>query len=340
MNDSPRIWTRRPRIIEPRDLVLARATRVGISGHFKLTAHRGDPNRPTKVLEFDNLITDAGLDMIGNAVEGIARAVVGTGTNAPSTLDTTLQTQLAATATTTGSERSDQPSSPYFGHSTVTFRFSQGAAAGNLTEVGVGRSTGSPVPVFSRALILDGMGSPTTLTILSDEFLDVTYTYRIYPNESDVTGGTVVIAGVTYDVTTRASQVTNDQEWLPGVSGMFGGMGSTSLGVPFISTRETQTLGAITSEPSGTAGGATSGVNAAYVNGTYFRDFTLSFSLGDSNFATGIGSLAITMGSALLSSGRAGRWQMNFSGPASAKIPKDNTKIMSMTFRHSWARRP
>jgi len=338
MNDFPRIWTRRPTILEPRDLVVAQAMRTPITGHFKLTVHKGDPNRPSRVLEFDNLITDAGLDMIGQAVEGVGRAVVGTGTNTPSTLDTTLQTQLAVTATVFSSSTGDQPSSPYFGHATSTFRFSQGAAAGNLTEVGVGRTTGSPVPVFSRALILDGFGSPTTLTILSDEFLDVTYTYRIYPNESDVTGGTVVIAGVTYDVTVRASLVTNDQEWLPPLSGLFGGIKTTGIGVPILATRETQTLGAITAEPSGSSGGATSGSNAAYVNGNYYRDFTLSFALGDSNFTTGIGSVRINMGDGLLNVGRGGAWQMNFSGPASAKIPKDASKIMSLTFRNSWAR--
>ena len=58
-----------------------------------------------------------------------------------------------------------------------------------------------------RALILDGGGSPTTLTILSDETLDVTYTIRVYPPTTDVTGS-ITLDGVSYGYTIRPCNVS------------------------------------------------------------------------------------------------------------------------------------
>jgi hypothetical protein len=336
MNEAPRIWTRRPTILEPRRELILRA---GLSGHFRLTVHKGDPARPRRVLDFDNLITTAGLDFIGGSTTYIERCAVGTGTNTPAITDTQLQTQIAATSTVMSTSTADEPSpGPYFGHATINFRFGQGVAAGNLTEIGVGKLSGTPVPLFSRARIVDDDGDPTTLTILSDEFLDVSYTLRIHPPTSDLVS-TVVIGGLTYDFTLRASNVTNDNDWLPGPTGTFGG---APFSTGSVIVYQTQTLGAITATPAGTStADAASVTNAAYSNGNFYRDWTASWGLTGGNMGLGIGALKTIMGTGALGVGRAGAFQMSFAkNPGGQTIPKDSTKIMSLTFRHSWDRHP
>lgn len=56
-----------------------------------------------------------------------------------------------------------------------------GVAAGNLSEVGMGWGNSN---LWNRALIKDINGNPTTITILSDEYLDVVSEIRIYPTPS------------------------------------------------------------------------------------------------------------------------------------------------------------
>lgn len=112
---------------------------------------------------------------------------------------------------------------------TLVFEFPAGRATGNLTEVGVGwTSDGVIIPnannnrVFSRALILDASGQPTTLTVLADEILRVTYMLRLYvpfnvPDEVKV----MTIGGVNTTVTIRSANGftwldfnINDYAWL------------------------------------------------------------------------------------------------------------------------------
>jgi len=204
-----------------------------------------------------------------------------------------------------------QSSAPYFGWRRKTWRFAQGAAAGNLSEVGVGWATSGSL--FSRALILDSGGTPTTITVLADEFLDVTYELRQYPVTTDNTG-TFVLDGLTYDWVSRPANVTSS--FVPNAA-----MNSASINY------YNGAIGAITGSPSGTGSGLLTPTPQSYSTGSYSITFTLIASITQANLAGGITAARII--------GSGFDYQFGFT-PA---IPKDNTKILSIDYTHSWARK-
>lgn len=321
---------------------------VGVSGRFKIEAFRTDDagneipgTRRVAADWFNNLITDAGLNLIGsggrvgnlNSNTGPwCTCGVGSGSTAPSASDTALQAQVARSNTWQSTQSGTQGSAPYFGWKRQTYRFATGVAAGNLSEVGM-FSAMSGGTCFSRALILDGGGSPTTITVLSDETLDVTYELRLYPAADSTWSAT--IQGVSYSGNVRAALVTQGSYmgfWSPGEGQDQGASGglliNTNVGGAAITAYETQTLGAVTGVPSGTAFPASLGATpATYTPGNFYRDHAVVWGLSDGNAPGGIGSMRIL--SVL------GTYQMNFT----PKLPKDSTKVLTLNVRVSWARR-
>lgn len=308
------IWVPKFKIIEPKSPFTSTTT---FEGYYRLQAVRPDGRVRHDTGWFHNIITDGGLNSIGTSNDYLSQCRVGTGNAAPSALDTALQTQVATTTTVQSVSTGAQASAPYYGWLIRTWRFAAGVAAGNIAEVGVGINAGA---LFSRALVLDGGGSPTTITVLSDEFLDVTYQLRIKPPLSDVVS-TVNISGVTYNTTTRAMAVTNPSFWANPGQGGGGGTNSWST--------YNGTIGAITSSPSG-GGNFVFLTNLSYVNNSLQRDFTAQWGLDLSN--DGITALAGGLGTG--TNGGMGGMQIG----VSPGIPKDNTKILDLTFRHTWAR--
>ena len=125
---------------------------------------------------FDNIILDSGLNRWGTAAS-IAGAAIGTGTATPASTDTGLQSESHYTTTGgTGGGSTALGSSPYNNTVTYVYRTTLGSLNGNYTEVGVGWATGQ---MFSRALILDGGGSPTTISVTSAQQLDIVYQLSI-----------------------------------------------------------------------------------------------------------------------------------------------------------------
>ena len=287
------------------------------AGWFKLEAIRPDGTRRVLADWFPNLILDGGLDRMGENSNYLSWCQVGSGSTAPVATQTALINRIAGTNTLQAQVYGAQATAPYYGWYRRTYRFAKGVAAGNLSEVGVGWDTSGSL--FSRALILDGGGSPTTITVLSDEVLDVTYELRRYPGTVDLTG-TVVLGGVTHNWVSRAAAVTNSQFWA--------GTGAMVLEYAAAFNGD---IGPVTaSTPSGTSG--TLSITAlAYSSGSYTRAATVSAGLNDYNLSGGIRSIwtyAYYSG--------IGSYQIQFD-PA---IPKDNTKVLSLTIQHSWARRP
>lgn len=291
-----------------------------MAGHFKMVAHTLDDDgniASSRVLAdwFPNLITDGGLDRIATA-SFLDWCQVGTGNSTPVNAATSLDNRIASTSTIQADNSATRSSTPYYAYQQRTFRFAAGAAAGNLSEVGVGwASAGS---LFSRALILDGGGSPTTITVLSTEVLDVFYEFRIYPPTVDGSGS-VVIGGVTYTITSRAAFVTSPNYWDVPSSGVFS---NTILTSAFNGA-----IGAITSGPTGSSSAPSSTSVGAYSNGSKQRNLTISWGLNNGNLSGGISTVLLytSMGST----------QFGIS-PA---IPKDNTKTLDLNFTVSWARK-
>lgn len=130
----------------------------------------------------ENLILNAGIDRLLSTVIGTTLSFISVGSSSVSVSPT--QTQLLNKIATTN--RSTKESYGYsdegFGFSRLSVQFDQGAAAGNISELGIGWDVSGVL--FSRALVVDGAGLPTAITVLPDEFLTVTYELRrwwIYP---------------------------------------------------------------------------------------------------------------------------------------------------------------
>lgn len=291
-----------------------------VRGRYKIEAVKPDGSKRLLADWFSNLITDNGLNLLGTG-GGIGNfCLVGSGNTAPSNSDTTLVTFVASTSTIATQSTSSQPSAPYFGTTTKTYRFAIGVATGNLSEVGLGPNS-TNTSLFSRALILDGGGSPTTITVLSSEALDVTYQLQQFVPTADVTGS-VTINAVSYAYTARAANSTNATWQLD-----FSDAGGFTAIAAFNGT-----IGAVTGSPSGSAGSSLSpSSQSSYTAGTKRIDSTFSFGLTDGNLAGGVSAVLLTAGR---SRGQMGQYQVGFT-PA---LPKDSSHTMTLVFRHSWDR--
>lgn len=285
--------------------------KLGLSGHFVIKAHKEDGSSRV-VAEFTNIITNNGLDLFGtNNLDGCtAKVCVGTGNTVPVAGDTALASFLATASTTYSSSITIDQVGRYVFYSR-SYQFGLGQAAGNISEIGIGVSSTN---LFSRALIKDNNGDPTTITILSNEYLTVSYQVKIKQPVSDVLD---TIDG--YDVTLRPSRINlSDANGWNG-NGMYmladnffnylyassGGISSIE-GAPSLTTR----IG--------------SANNSAYVPGSFTR--TATFFLG-----TNIANYNI---SAFFAKFGPGAWQFSVS-PA---IAKNNTDELTIGMSISWAR--
>lgn len=297
---------------------------TSVQGFYKIEAVNAETKQKRLVADwFPNLITNNGLNAM--ATTGVlARCMVGAGSTPPSVSDTTLQSQIAATTSVQSTVTSSQSSAPYYGSTQRTYRFAAGAAAGNLSEVGVGWLSGGSDLCFSRALILDSFGFPTTITILSNEFLDVTYELRCYVPTSDVVM-LLNLNGTDHTCTIRPAQATNANVWAPS---LFSSGITLSPGSPQSSAYSGSINASVTGSPSGTSANG-SNSNLSYENNSLTIKGYTEWGLTEANFGAG-GIQAITFVSKGL-----GAYQVGFS-PA---IPKDNTKTFRIDYGISWARR-
>lgn len=300
-----------------------------LAGRFILEAVSYDEDgteRRRHLAEFDNLITNGGLDMIGTRTgrnDIITNVQVGTGSTTPAFTDTQLASWLATRAGTVGGYPQNGQVGSYH-YRRWQWQFPQGAAAGNLTEIGIGMNGSSAGTLWSRALILDGSGNPTTLTILSTEFLTVTYELRNYPPTGDTTN-TVTIDGVSTTITVRPAENTSLESWRKNMPSLYY---YTDLDELYLghSVSASTSLGTESSVPSGLVGGASRSL-AAYTAGNYYADMTSVFGINAGNVSGGVINTA-------LARTQNGAFQYKFV----PGISKDNTKQLTVTTRHSWGR--
>lgn len=281
---------------------------------------------------FPNLITDAGLEDMGTLSTYLTYCQVGAGNTAPQVEDTALVSLVAATSTINTTEAACASSSPYYTYRRNTYRFAEGVATGNLSEVSVGKAASGGA--FSRALILDGNGDPTTIQILSDETLDVTYELRYYPKVTDDTGQTTLSGNIggEYNWTMRAARVTNYAT----SGGWSIAQGGTQQGYALSASSYSAyngEIGDITSAPSGTSGAASAVSVSAYEANSKQRKFVVSWGFNNGNLSGGIRSLIARMG--------IGYFQFRFGKVADdSPILKTSSDTLSLTLYHSWGRKP
>jgi len=299
--------------------------KAGVAGKYRLRVGREGEAPRIDTGWFDNLVTDAGLNYMGGNANWLDACQVGTDNTTPANADTALGAYVAGTTTQTDVTRAAQGSAPYYGSTTITYRFPSGTFAGEaLAEVGIGTAS-SGGTLFSRALITDGGGSPTTVTVLADEFLDVTYQIQIVPPTGDITVSDVTDsgpAGTVHSITLRASEVTTFGSWEVGING-----DQVALVAGNTLKAYDGAIGAITTDPAGTSEIITSISNDAYSNLSLERTASISFDLDDANFGTGLKSIKFKFDSG-------GSWQAEFD----PVISKTATDTLSIDVSVSWTR--
>lgn len=159
---------------------------LGIAGyvtlHKGILDSKGEPVTREHITTFKNLVLDTGLNRIGTNSDWMDWLHLGSGIQAPHPLQSTLQNPtytgnaLAPGAHTTGGINISDPLKPYAWVRRI-FRVSPRGENRTYAEMGVGWNNSS---LFSRTLIKDPLGNPNTISILGDEYLDVTYESRLY----------------------------------------------------------------------------------------------------------------------------------------------------------------
>lgn len=275
---------------------------------------------------FPNLILNTGLDLFGFIPSGIPYYMtycrVGSGNDTPTVSDLELESQLGYTSTVQSTSQGNSSSPLYYRWAQLVYRFGPGVATGNISEVGVGSHHINSGTLFSRALILDSYGNPTTITKLSDETLDVTYEFRVYPRTSDFTGSVTLTGnkGATYNYTGRTALASTPMQ-------VYLGKPNNLIIVSLSIQTYTGSLGTITNVPSTPiSGGSSTNTASSYTNGTFNLNTTHTFDLNVSNHASGIKSLQIQ--------GTQANWQIEFN----TAIMKTSSDVLVLNLNTSWGR--
>jgi hypothetical protein len=186
----------------------------------------------------------------------------------------------------------------------------------------LGAVSGANHRLYSRALILDGALNPTTITVLSNEYLTVYYQQRIQMPLTDASGS-VTISGVgTFNYTRRTQNIQNTT----GRNNVIAPASTQFQGFNNWFTCAAGALAAITAGPASQLGSTSGGLSlSTYVLDTYERSQTGTFPLSPqlNNILT-IGSNT-TVGSDLY-------YQLD------APFTKLSTQILTITLKVNWAR--
>lgn len=267
---------------------------VGMAGIFhNVQVKRADGTVKFETGEFANLILDQGLTRMvqlnsGNPITPIAcftSCSVGTGNSPPAANQTALDNQVANTnigdaSVTAAGHNYDEG----YIWSRYTYTFGLGAINNqNISELAIGWGGGASI--FSRALIRDAEGNPTSITILSDEQLIVTWEHRRYWPQEDIVGTIANVGnkGGTFQYTVRPARIDFWCIGGAGRSGLFFNRAADSsyhASTPGYFNGSSE-LGALNGRPSG--------------SGVYYAN-THSWIAPEGNRARGRISLGITQG--------------------------------------------
>lgn len=335
MKNRSRLWTPEAPLLNLRryrEVALA-DPKIGVAGRFTVELIHKRTGLIAQRLEFPNMIVDAGLDWMGaNRVDGCGFIGAGTGNAETTAIMTDLVAPLARTNNTVGvstpSESGFDTTTPgaEFAWYRMTRLFTTAQANGQLTEVGL-FSASAGGTMFCRNLFRDGSGNAVAVTKTSEFELRVTYEVRWYA--PPVTPYTTTINGVA-GLAAQATP-TNLSAW---------NVGNQVLGLGFQFTHAMRIYADCTgnptrllnpslggSQPPGTSAqySATSGVNAAYASGSYFREATLEWNATTAN-DTNLRGFEAAVGA------QSFHW---FEG---AGVDKTNTQKLVVVYRKTWDR--
>lgn len=321
---------------------------AGVAGHVKVERFVGpaEDGICNGVWEFHNLILNTGLDYYCSNGQILAtmlgRCSVGSNNTAPAAGQTLLLGAVGSTTNAVDLGVTNVPGANPYVQRAIQYDFAVGAIVANIAEIGIGFGTYNVTPLVARALVLDGGGSPTVVSVLVTESLRVTYYIRNYIATTD-TGGIVTIGGINYTYVCRAScwniGPTIHSIDFPGgwgtTSGQLGGswvfnngINMSSYGVSgfpaALAAFSTQTLSTIDLYPANTGGAVSAGSNSiqTYTAGDYYRDNIITIGLTEANSLTGgIGSIVY--------GGTFGLYQMSFT----PQLPKTALNAFALRLR-------
>ena len=287
---------------------------IGLSGRYTIEK-RNAAGEVVQTLEFDNLITDAGLERWGT--DGVIdRCYLGSGTTPPAVTDTAMAASLGVATSTTTAPGNTYSAAAATQTINLAWRAGPGVCTGDIREVGVGWSTG----LWSRALIRDTQGNPTTISKAADETLDVSYAVTLqYPTTPIV--GSITIQGVSYDWRAYPYLPTSGSTLSSIFSTRRTGAGSSS-GFAYDGGNNPN------GNPSGSAVGYTTSITSSpYVPGSKRVENTYQFGLDrPGTYRT----FWVKFGNSYYTT----EAQVEFT----PGIPKDAAQTLKVVFSHSWGR--
>lgn len=294
---------------------------TSIGATFQLSVFKEDGSLVQRTPKFKNLVLDAGLIRMGKGI-CFGRCLVGTGNSEPNVGQTKLDAFRGSTTQGVGyNSVSNTSVKPYYMAHQMTYRFNTGTVVGNLTEVGLGWTDNN---CWNRALIKDALGQPTTLTILEDEYLDVTVEVRVYPTAKSEGG---------FRFLNKLGDVISEHTFVgyPVILGV----SAFQLSQPVINSMFLYT-GSITdsptSNPSGTTVGSWRGGDAFLSTGDTSGTIRVKFGLND--HIGNVKSVLILMEGILMGGSAAHGFKFEFDKP----ITTTNSQEIQYTFAFSWGR--
>lgn len=304
---------------------------TGVAAFFRIDAVAEDGTVRELAPWQQNHVLNTGMDILGSGSTTMMEyCSVGTGSTAPADTQTALVARVATVSRTGANTYGASGSVPYYGWLRGVFDFPAGTATGNIAEIGLSNSAGSTC--YTRALIRDAGGTVTTVTVLSTESLRVTYEARVYVSTADATF-TQTVKGTSTTFTLRPFDVNGASSMAQAASRAFqatainlpGGFSSASA--CFAYGGASAVIAAVTATSiGGTYLGTASAISAAaYTNGNYYRDGTVTFGAASANHAQ-LGVVTIR--------GTHCDYQVGIV----PSINKVAGETMSITFRNSWAR--
>lgn len=273
--------------------------RLGIQGIVKsvelIDSRTGLIKR--KLGPFPNLITNAGLNAIGNGTkisDLTAYVSVGTDNTPPDVTDVALGAKVDTGYNDDGGYDDVYTAGPSYAYwtGTRTREIPEAYGNGNLTELGFFVDAGVGT-MWMRALFLDGEGSPTTVTKTDNEKLRIVYEWRVYLTLIPTTD-VLTINAVSTDCENRALRGNNTDAW--GLWGILAYLGYWSTNEIRASAYENPGGTWPTIDGGGFGGSsalATSLTNVAYGSGDFYRDQDLVWDPGVANWGGGIGALTV-----------------------------------------------
>lgn len=306
---------------------------VGLYGEVKVIVKRADDTVRLDTGFFPNVITNLGLDAIGNDNDLFNYCAVGGGNSKPLNTNTKLDNPLQVGSQISSESKYDydpvRDTEFYKCSRTVGYRF-EGLDNKNISEVGLVDDYRPEFhSAFTRTLIKNSAGEPTVITVLSGEILELQYRlWQVFDVKDKDQVVTAMIDGVEVPFNVKIR--------LAGVGGNLGGSWSYAAVVGAHLTFQgnnhhqfgTGELGEITGQNSGLTN--VYGLSwEAYQPSTYKRKFYVNASITDAVhpirsflFFTGLGAYQVRFGTV----------------DGDLPIDKTNQDILQLGFEMSWGR--